>query len=74
MIELINVSKYYMTDFGRHYVFRNVSLRLPLDKSVAVIGPNGAGKSTFLRLLGGADIPSEGRILKTGRKIGRAHV
>ncbi len=67
MIELINVSKYYMTDFGRHYVFRNVSLRLPLDKSVAVIGPNGAGKSTFLRLLGGADIPSEGRILKTGR-------
>ncbi len=67
MIELINVSKYYPTDFGRHYVFRNVSLKLPLDKSVGVIGPNGAGKSTFLRLLGGADIPSEGKILKTGR-------
>ena len=29
MIELINVSKYYITDFGKHYVFRNVSLRLP---------------------------------------------
>lgn len=67
MIELINVSKYYPTDFGRHYVFRNVSLKLPLDKSVGVIGPNGAGKSTFLRLLGGADIPSEGKILRTGR-------
>jgi capsular polysaccharide transport system ATP-binding protein len=67
MIELINVSKYYPTDFGRHYLFRDVSLVLPLDKSVAVIGPNGAGKSTFLRLLGGADIPSEGRIVKSGR-------
>ena len=67
MIELINVSKYYPTAFGRHYVFRDVSLRLPLDKSVGVIGPNGAGKSTFLRLLGGADIPSEGSILRTGR-------
>jgi len=67
MIELINVSKYYPTEFGRHYVFRNVSLVLPLDKNVAVIGPNGSGKSTFLRLLGGADVPSEGRIRKTGR-------
>jgi capsular polysaccharide transport system ATP-binding protein len=67
MIELVNVSKYYPTDFGRHYVFRDVSLVLPLDKSVAVLGPNGAGKSTFLRLLGGADMPSEGRIIKTGR-------
>ena len=67
MIELINVSKYYPTEFGRHYVFRDVSLRLPLDKSVGVIGPNGAGKSTLLRLLGGADIPSEGSILRTGR-------
>ena len=67
MIELINVSKYYITDFGKHYVFRNVSLRLPPDINVAVIGPNGAGKSTFLRLLGGSDVPSEGRILKTGR-------
>lgn len=67
MIELINVSKYYPTEFGRHYVFSNVSLVLPLDKNVAVIGPNGSGKSTFLRLLGGADVPSEGRIRKTGR-------
>ena len=67
MIELVNVSKYYPTDFGRHYVFRDVNLVIPLDKSVGVLGPNGAGKSTFLRLLGGADIPSEGAIYKTGR-------
>ncbi len=66
MIELINVSKYYPTDFGRHYVFRNVNLVIPPDKSVGIMGPNGAGKSTFLRLLGGNDMPSEGKIIKTG--------
>ncbi|MBI3674784.1 MAG: ATP-binding cassette domain-containing protein, partial [Rhizobiales bacterium] len=30
-------------------------------------GPNGAGKSTFLRLIGGGDIPSSGRIVRTSR-------
>ena len=67
MIRLIDVTKYYVTDFGRHYVFRNVTLDLPLDKNVGIIGPNGAGKSTFLRLIGGADAPSSGRIIKSGR-------
>jgi capsular polysaccharide transport system ATP-binding protein len=67
MIKLENVSKYYWTGLGRHYVFRNVTLDLPLDKNVGVIGPNGAGKSTFLRLIGGADTPSSGRIIKYGR-------
>jgi capsular polysaccharide transport system ATP-binding protein len=67
MIELINVTKYYPTEFGRHYVFRNVNLRLPLDKSVGVVGPNGAGKSTFLGLIAGADTPNEGRVVRSGR-------
>lgn len=56
-----------MTPVGRHYLFRNVDLALPLDRNVGVIGPNGAGKSTFLRLLGGADTPSSGTVVKTGR-------
>lgn len=67
MIKLINVSKYFVTPFGRHYVFRDVNIELPLDRNVGVIGPNGAGKSTFLRLLAGADHPSSGTIVKTGR-------
>jgi capsular polysaccharide transport system ATP-binding protein len=67
MIELIKAGKYYPTEFGRHYVFRDVSLVLPLNTNIGVIGPNGAGKSTFLRLIAGGDIPSEGRIVRTGR-------
>ncbi len=66
MIRFINVSKYFVTPVGRHYVFRDVNIELPLDKNVGVIGPNGSGKSTFLRLLAGADYPSSGVIKKSG--------
>ncbi len=67
MIELHNVTKYYLTDLGRHYVLRDVSLKIPHDINVAIIGANGAGKSTMLRLLAGVDTPNSGKIVRTGR-------
>ena len=67
MIELIGATKYYPTPLGPHYVFRDVSLRLPDDINIGVIGPNGAGKTTLLRLLAGVDVLSAGRIIRTGR-------
>jgi capsular polysaccharide transport system ATP-binding protein len=67
MIEFINASKYYPTRFGRHYIFRDVSMTIPEKVNIAIIGANGAGKSTLMRLIAGVDIPSEGRIVRTGR-------
>lgn len=62
MIYFDNVSKYYATKQGRHYVLKNVDLELPTDRNIAVLGPNGVGKSTLIRMLGGADYPSRGEI------------
>jgi capsular polysaccharide transport system ATP-binding protein len=62
MIHFDNVSKYYATKQGRHYVLKNVNLTLPTDRNIAVLGPNGVGKSTLIRMLGGADFPSKGKI------------
>jgi capsular polysaccharide transport system ATP-binding protein len=62
MIHFKNMSKYYPTSNGRSYVFKNVNLSIPMDKSVGVLGPNGAGKSTLIRMIGGADVPSKGSI------------
>lgn len=62
MIKLDNVSKYYNTKQGRHYIFKNVSIVLPTDISIAVLGPNGVGKSTLVRMIGGADYPNSGQI------------
>lgn len=67
MIELVNASKYYPTRFGRHYIFRNVTLALPAHLNIGIIGANGAGKSTLMRLLAGVDQPSEGKIVRTGK-------
>jgi len=62
MININNVTKSYLTPKGRHYVFKNLSVCLPENKSVALIGRNGAGKSTLLRVIGGIDSPDSGSI------------
>lgn len=62
MIKIENLTKSYRTPKGRHYVFKDLNVELPSDKSVALIGRNGAGKSTLLRVIGGIDRPDSGRI------------
>lgn len=63
MIRIENLTKSYRTPKGRHYVFKNLNIELPSNKSVALIGRNGAGKSTLLRMIGGIDRPDSGRIV-----------
>ncbi len=67
MIALDSVSKWYPTRQGRKYVLRDVTVRLPAGRHVALLGVNGAGKSTLLRLIGGIDYPSAGRISSSAR-------
>ncbi|HEX6828069.1 MAG TPA: ABC transporter ATP-binding protein [Burkholderiales bacterium] len=63
MIELRRLTKSYRTRAGRHYVFRDLNMKLPDDVSIAIMGPNGAGKSTLVRMLGGIERPDAGEIL-----------
>jgi capsular polysaccharide transport system ATP-binding protein len=63
MIELQNITKWYRTEHGRHYVFRDVSITFPSGKSIGILGPNGAGKSTLMRLISGTESPNSGRIV-----------
>lgn len=62
MIYFDAVNKFFPTKKGRSYVFKDVNLALPTHKSIGVLGGNGAGKSTLIKMLGGADMPSTGRI------------
>jgi capsular polysaccharide transport system ATP-binding protein len=63
MIELQNITKWYRTNDGRHYVFRDVSVTFPSGKSIGILGPNGAGKSTMMRLIAGTESPNGGRVV-----------
>lgn len=63
MIRLEHLTKSYMTKAGRHYLFKDLSLELPSDRSIGLLGKNGAGKSTLLRIIGGIDNPDSGRVI-----------
>jgi capsular polysaccharide transport system ATP-binding protein len=63
-IEIVNVSKTYVTRGYRKQVFKNFSLTVPRGVNLGVIGPNGAGKSTLLNMIAGGLQPDSGRILR----------
>ncbi|NCV29903.1 MAG: ABC transporter ATP-binding protein [Rhodobacteraceae bacterium] len=54
---------------GTLSVLRGVSLELISGKSLALTGESGSGKSTLLYLIGGLDVPDQGRIQILGRDI-----
>lgn len=57
-LDLTDIAKH----FGREVVFKGVSITLEAGSRTALLGPNGSGKSTLLQLLGGALVPTAGRI------------
>lgn len=68
MIEFNQLSKWFwLRNGGRHFVFKNLNLRLPAKTNIGVVGRNGAGKSTLIRMLAGTEEPSAGEIVTDGR-------
>lgn len=67
MIELENVTKSYGRGDRAKLVLDNISFRFPYRKSVGILGANGAGKSTLIRIIGGADKPDKGRVIRTSK-------
>jgi len=48
-------------------VLKDIDLKIENGKIVCIIGPSGCGKSTLLRLLGGLELPTQGRVLQVGQ-------
>ncbi len=53
-------------------ILRNISLRIPRGKIVAIMGGSGSGKTTILRLIGGQVRPQTGRILFNDTRVDTA--
>ncbi|MET1114629.1 MAG: ATP-binding cassette domain-containing protein [Comamonas sp.] len=62
MIHIEHVTKRYATRQGSVTVLDDVNLTIRPGEKVGILGRNGAGKSTIIRLISGAERPSEGLI------------
>ncbi len=55
--------------YGRLPVLKDVSMRVPRGKVVAIMGGSGCGKTTLLRLISGQLKPSAGAVRVAGRVV-----
>jgi len=62
MIELVDVSKDYHTRQGRRRVLDTINLQVRTGEKIGILGRNGSGKSTMIRMISGAELPTEGKI------------
>jgi len=55
---------------GRNTLFKNLELKIPAGKTVALVGATGSGKSTVAKLLLRFNEPKSGRISIDGQDVG----
>lgn len=65
MIALDRVIKNYPTRGGSVRVLDEVSLTVEPGERVGILGRNGSGKSTLIRLISGAELPTQGSVQRS---------
>jgi NitT/TauT family transport system ATP-binding protein len=63
-LEIDGVGKDYLIP-----VIGSVSFAADAGEFVCLLGPNGCGKTTLLRIIGGLEAPSRGRVMLDGRDV-----
>ncbi|CAN5254469.1 ABC transporter ATP-binding protein [soil metagenome] len=64
MIICRDICKSYTHGQSRKQVLNNVNLTIQPGERVALLGRNGAGKSTLIKLIGGVEMPTSGKIIR----------
>lgn len=64
-----NLKKTYRMGEVNVHALNDVSFEIEEGEFVVILGPSGSGKSTLLNIVGGMDLPSEGRVLIRGEEI-----
>lgn len=65
LIEVRDLIKDYPLRHGFFRAVDSVSFQLRRGERMAVMGPNGSGKSTLIRLLGGIELPTSGKVTRS---------
>lgn len=69
LMQIENLSKTYQMGEVAVKALEDTSFELYEGEFVVILGPSGSGKSTLLNILGGMDLPTEGRVLVKGEEI-----
>lgn len=64
MIICDQITKSYPMGSGRKQVLRGVDLAIGKGQHVGFLGRNGAGKTTIIKLIGGVEMPTSGKITR----------
>lgn len=64
-----NLKKTYKMGEVNVHALNDVSFEIEKGEFVVILGPSGSGKSTLLNIVGGMDLPSEGRVFIEGKEI-----
>lgn len=62
MLQLVHLVKKYKTESGSITALNDVSLTVRRGDRIGILGHNGSGKSTLIRLVGGIEAPTSGRV------------
>jgi len=66
-----NVSKDYRMGEVSVNALQDASFNLYEGEFIVILGPSGSGKSTLLNILGGMDLPTEGKVIVREEEINR---
>ena len=62
VFEAEGVTKVYTMGEIQVHALRGVDFRIYSSEFLVLLGPSGSGKSTLLNILGGLDVPTDGRV------------
>ena len=64
MIRCVDLAKAYKHGRGQKTVFKNLNLQVSAGERVGFLGRNGAGKTTLIKLIGGVEMPTTGKVVR----------
>ena len=69
LLEVKALSKTYGQGETAVHALKEAVFSVPRGEFVAVVGESGSGKSTLLNLIGGLDVPTDGKVFIDGKDI-----
>lgn len=68
-VKIENATKVFSSKKGDTTALDNINLEIYDDEFVCLLGPSGCGKTTLLRMIGGLDVPTSGKVEIDGKIV-----